>query len=138
MQMVVHLILSHHLQDLSKSSTRPLILSNHGIDLSIFEKCHHNIIFGKISIRISLPLSYVREVRYYKKLMLRVYKKLFYSLDFLSYYSIDFLMGQSFRKSFCWWESCRFKWNTNETFWKLYSKKKSNVTIDSLHDKMTK
>ena len=41
------------------------IISNYGVDLSIFEKCHHNIILGKINIRIS-P-SNVREVCYYKK-----------------------------------------------------------------------
>ena len=38
------------------------LLSNYGVDLSLFEKCHHNIIFGKINIRIPLPSSYVREV----------------------------------------------------------------------------
>ena len=38
------------------------LLSNYGADLSLFEKCHHNIIFGKINIRIPLPLSYDREV----------------------------------------------------------------------------
>ena len=41
------------------------IISNYGVDLSIFEKCHHNFILGKINIRIS-P-SNVREVCYYKK-----------------------------------------------------------------------
>ena len=38
------------------------ITSNYSVDLSIFEKCHHNIIFGKINIRIALPPSYFREV----------------------------------------------------------------------------
>ena len=38
------------------------IISNYGVDLSIFEKCHHNIIFGNINIRIPLPPSYVCEV----------------------------------------------------------------------------
>ena len=38
------------------------IISNYGVNLSIFEKCHHNIIFGKINIRIPLPPSYVREL----------------------------------------------------------------------------
>ena len=28
----------------------------------MFEKCHHNIIFGKINIRVLLPPSYVCEV----------------------------------------------------------------------------
>ena len=37
------------------------LLSNYGVDLSLFEKCHH-IIFDKINIRIPLSPSYVREV----------------------------------------------------------------------------
>ena len=38
------------------------LLSNYSVDLSLFEKCHHNIIFGKINIRVLLPPSYVCEV----------------------------------------------------------------------------
>ena len=38
------------------------IISNYVVGLSIFEKCHHNIIFRNINIRIPLPLSYVCEV----------------------------------------------------------------------------
>ena len=30
--------------------TNKNIISNYGVDVSIFEKCHHNIIFGKINI----------------------------------------------------------------------------------------
>ena len=41
--------------------------SNYGVDLSLFEKCHHNIIFGKISIRILLPPSYVCKVWDYSR-----------------------------------------------------------------------
>ena len=38
------------------------LISNYGVDLSISEKCHCNIIFGKINTHIPLPPSYVREV----------------------------------------------------------------------------
>ena len=38
------------------------LLSSYGVDLSLFQKCHHNIIFGKTNIRILLPPNYVREV----------------------------------------------------------------------------
>ena len=78
MQMGVHLLLSHRQQDINKLSINLLILetihfltsicnkmnimSNYGVDLSIFEKRHQKIIFGKINIRIPLPPSYVREV----------------------------------------------------------------------------
>ena len=40
---------------------------NYGVDLSLFEKCHHNIIFDKISIRILLPPSYVCKVWDYSR-----------------------------------------------------------------------
>ena len=43
------------------------VISDHGVDLSIFEKCHHNIIFRKIDIRTPLPPSYVRKVKDYRK-----------------------------------------------------------------------
>ena len=43
------------------------VISDHGVDLSIFEKCHHNIIFRKIDIRIPLPPNYVRKVKDYRK-----------------------------------------------------------------------
>ena len=38
------------------------LLSNYGVDLSLFEKYHYNIIFGTINIRIPLPPSCVRKV----------------------------------------------------------------------------
>ena len=34
------------------------VISNHGVDVSIFDKCH-NIIYGKINIRVPLPPTYV-------------------------------------------------------------------------------
>ena len=43
------------------------LISGYGFGLSIFEKCHHNTIFGKIKIHIPLPPSYVREVWNYSK-----------------------------------------------------------------------
>ena len=43
------------------------IISNHGVDVTIFEKCHHNIFYGKISIQVSLPPVYSREVWDYNK-----------------------------------------------------------------------
>ena len=46
--------------------TNQSVISNHGVDVSIFDKCHHNIIYGKINIRVPLPPTYVREVWGYK------------------------------------------------------------------------
>ena len=47
--------------------TNTNVISKHGVDVSIFEKCHHNIIFGKIDIRVPLPPAYVHEVWDYSK-----------------------------------------------------------------------
>ena len=47
--------------------TNTNVISKHGVDVSIFEKCHHNIIFGKTDIRVPLPSAYVREVWDYRK-----------------------------------------------------------------------
>ena len=47
--------------------TNKNIISNHGVDVTIFEKCHHNIIYGKINIRVPLPSIYICEVWDYSK-----------------------------------------------------------------------
>ena len=47
--------------------TNQNIISNYGVDVSIFDKCHHNIIFGKVNIRVPLPSVYTHEVWNYSK-----------------------------------------------------------------------
>ena len=42
--------------------TNQSVISNHGNDVSIFEKCHHSIIYGKINIHVPIPPTYVWEV----------------------------------------------------------------------------
>ena len=37
-------------------------ISNYGVDVSIFDKCHYHIIFVKINISVPLPPVYIREV----------------------------------------------------------------------------
>ena len=39
-----------------------LVISKHAVDVSIFYKCYHNIIYGKINIHITLPSILVRKV----------------------------------------------------------------------------
>ena len=39
--------------------TNQSVISNHGNDVSIFHKCHHSIIYGKINIHVPLPPTYV-------------------------------------------------------------------------------
>ena len=98
-QMGVHLLLSHRQQDINKLSTNLLILetihfltsicnkmnimSNYGVDLSIFKKRHQKIIFGKINIRIPLPPSYVREVWDYRKANVKSIQKAIQTFDWL-------------------------------------------------------
>ena len=50
-----------------KFYTNTNVISIHGVDVSISEKCLHNIIFGKIDIRVPLPPVYVCEVWDYSK-----------------------------------------------------------------------
>ena len=47
--------------------TNQSVISNHRVDASIFDKCHDNITYVKINIRVHLPLTYVLEVWDYKK-----------------------------------------------------------------------
>ena len=42
--------------------TNKNVISNYGADVSMFKKCHHNIIHGKIDIHVPHPPVYVREV----------------------------------------------------------------------------
>ena len=47
--------------------TNKNIISNHGVDVTIFEKCHHNIIYGKINIWALLLPAHIREIWDYSK-----------------------------------------------------------------------
>ena len=51
------------------------LISKYGVDASIFDKCHHNIIYGKIDIRVPLQPKYVREVWDYSKADVQNIKK---------------------------------------------------------------
>ena len=55
--------------------------SNYGVDLSLFEKCHHNIIFGKISIRILLPPSHICKVWDYSRADTKKIQKAVWNFD---------------------------------------------------------
>ena len=47
--------------------TNQNIISKYGVDSSIFDKCHHNIIYGKIDICVHFLPKYVLEVWNYSK-----------------------------------------------------------------------
>ena len=69
------LTLSHHQLDINKllinlpmllitlchALTMQNVVSNYGVDVSMFKKSHDNIIYGKIDIRVPLQPVYVRE-----------------------------------------------------------------------------
>ena len=43
------------------------VISKQGVDVTIFDKCHHDIIYGRINIHVPLPPTYVHEVWDYGK-----------------------------------------------------------------------
>ena len=55
--------------------TNQNVISNYGVDVSMFKKCHHNIIHGKIDIHVRLPPVYVHEVWHYNKANVENIKK---------------------------------------------------------------
>ena len=61
--------------------TNQSVISNHGVDVSIFDKCHQKIIYGKINIRVPLLLTYVREVWDYEKANIEHIKKAISNFD---------------------------------------------------------
>ena len=44
----------------------PELISEYGIDHSLFQTCHNNLLFAKINVKISVPPAYSREVWDYK------------------------------------------------------------------------
>ena len=50
----------------SISTTSPNLIRETGVELLIFQKCRHNLIYGIIDFKTSLPPSYLREVWDYK------------------------------------------------------------------------
>ena len=59
--------------------TNQNVISKYGVDASVFDKCHHNIIYGKINIRVLLPPVFIREVWNYSKANVQNIQK---TLDF--------------------------------------------------------
>ena len=55
--------------------TNQNVMSKYGADASIFDKCHRNIIYGKIDIRVPLHSEFFREVWVYSKVDVQNIKK---------------------------------------------------------------
>ena len=47
-------------------TSNPSFISASGGELSLYEKCHHNLIYGKINFNVPLPPQYIGEVWDYK------------------------------------------------------------------------
>ena len=63
-----------------------------GIEQSIYDKCHHNIIYGKLNFDIPLPPPYFRKIWDYKKANTKAIKELFLSLTGIWLSKIKILM----------------------------------------------
>ena len=50
----------------SVSTTNSKLLCGVGVEQTIYNKCHHNIIYGSLNLNIPLPPPYYREVSNYK------------------------------------------------------------------------
>ena len=60
--------------------------------LTVSFKCHHNIIYGKINIRVLLPPTYVQEIWDYEKANIDNIKKTMSNFDWdkaFEYLSVD-------------------------------------------------
>ena len=62
-------------------ATSPNLIRETGVELSIFEKSHHNLIYGIIDFKVPLPLPYLREVRDYKNANVNHIQKAVSSID---------------------------------------------------------
>ena len=51
------------------------VISKYGVDASLFDKCHHNIIYGKINTRVQLPPVFIHEVCNYSKAVVQNIQK---------------------------------------------------------------
>ena len=85
--------------------TNQSVISNHGAGVSIFDKWNHNIIYGKINIRVPLHPTYVREVLDYEKANIEHTKKAISNFDWNKAFEnlsvdekVDFLNKTYFQK----------------------------------------
>lgn len=61
--------------------TNQKVISKHRVDVSVFDKCYHDIIYGKINSHVPLSPIYVREVWDYSKTNVKNIKKAIYNFN---------------------------------------------------------
>ena len=66
--------------DLIFTSNANLINSS-GVEMSLFEKCHHNIVYNKIDFKITTPPPNMREVWDYKNASAESIQRSIFSID---------------------------------------------------------
>ena len=57
------------------------LAKNRGVEQSLYETCHHNIIYGTLNFNISLTLPYFREIWDYKNANTECIQKSIYNFD---------------------------------------------------------
>ena len=62
-------------------TSNPNLISSSGVERSLFEKCHLNIVYGKIDFEIPIPPPYMREVWDYKNASIESIQRSISSID---------------------------------------------------------
>ena len=59
----------------------PNLINSSGVEMSLFEKCHHNIVYGEIDLKIPIPPPYMRELWDYKNTNVESIQRSISSID---------------------------------------------------------
>ena len=74
-------------------TSNPNLMNSSGVEMLLFEKCHHNIVYGKIDFKIPIPPRYIWEIWDYKNASTESMQRSVSSIDW------DFLFhGKSINK----------------------------------------
>ena len=80
------------------SSSNTISVKNWGCEMSIYERCHHNIIYGTLNFDIPLPPPYYRDVRYYKHANTENIQKVISTFDWSKSSSIEMQLKMRYSK----------------------------------------
>ena len=74
-------------------TSNPNLINSSGVEMSLFEKYHHNKVYGNIDFQIHIPPLYMRAFWYYKNASAETIQRSVSSIDW------DFLFrGKSINK----------------------------------------
>ena len=62
-------------------TSNPNLINSSVVEMSLFEKCHHNIVCGKTDFKIPIPPPYMREVWDYKNATVESVKRFVSGID---------------------------------------------------------